>query len=770
MSLTDFTSRCRRLGRTLGFGLAGAMLATGAHAADPAHGTTVYQTNCTGCHTADPKLNVNKILNGANSPTTIQNAINGNTGGMSFLKTVVSAIDVADVAAYLGTFLPSAVAVVSPTSLTFAGQTVGSTSTAQTFTLSNSGSASLTLSAITASSVEFPLAGGTCSTAASVSAGASCTVSVRFVPSATGTRSASITLTHNATGGTSVVGLSGTGQAPLAPAAAVSPSSLSFTQTVGTTSTPKLVTLSNTGNAALQVNSLSISGTNASDFALASGGSCAAGGSVAAGSNCTVALSFTPAITSTRSASLTINHNATGSPTLVALSGTGTAVPQATIALNKNALAFADQALTTTSMAQTVTVSNTGTAPMTLSALTLAGSNPGDFTLGGTCSAGAAIAVSGNCTLSVSFAPKATGARAASVTIASNASNGSATLSVTGNGITAPAPAVTLAPLAVDFGSVTVGSPAATRAVTLTNSGTAALSLTGISATGTGFAASNACTASLAAGASCNVSVSFMPASAGTFAGQLTVTSNAVGSPHAIALAGTGVLPTLPVLSWSTTATTLAFADTLVGSVAPAKTLTLTNKGPGTVTLATLAVQGAMAAEFPLAGSCSAGLSLMAGASCNVNVAFSPAQMGLRSGSLSVSSNGTNPVAIGLSGNGVAQASSELSASVSALAFRDTAVGGKSAPLPVVLRNTGSSAVTILSVLSSSASFDVRLGKSGLVLRPGEELQLKAWFTPSQAGLLTGTLSITHSASTQALAIGMSGKGVLRLRQIGNTD
>jgi len=762
MSLQKFLSGCRRITQAMTMGVGSLLLASGAQAADPAHGMTVYQTYCSGCHLADPKLNANKILNGANNTTRIQTAIDGNTGGMGFLKTLVLPADVADLAAYLGTFVSAPGATVAPSSLSFAGQTTGTTSAAQTLTLTNSGTAALSLSAISASSPEFPLAGGTCVAPSSVAAGASCTVSVKFAPTATGTRSGNMTLTHNATGGSTVVGLTGTGQAPATPAVAVSPTSLSFTQTVGTTSAAKLVTVSNTGNAPLLLNGLSVTGTNANDFAIAAGGTCAVGGSVAAGANCTIALSFTPAAASARSASLSIAHNATATPTTVALSGTGTSAPQAVIALNKNALTFTSQALSTTSGAQTVTLSNTGTAPLTLQALTLGGSNAAEFKLGGTCAVGGTLAAAGTCSLQFSFTPTAIGTRMASLAIVSDASNGTATINLTGTGAAASAPAVTLSPLAVDFGNVTVGSAAATRAVTLTNSGTAALSLGGISASGSGFAATSACGNSLAAGASCNVTVSFVPAAASAFTGELSVSSNAAGSPHAIALTGAGVLPSLPVMAWSTTATTLSFADTLVGSKSAAKTLTLTNKGPGNVTLDAIAVQGAMAAEFPLAGTCTTGLNLASGATCSVLVAFSPAQMGLRTGSLSVTSNGTNPVAVALSGNGVAQAATELSASVTALHFRDTAVGSRSSALPVILHNTGTRTITIKSTSVSSRNFQRYMDREDVVLRPGDEMELKVWFTPSTTGALTASLSITSNASNSPLTIALTGTGVNR--------
>jgi subtilase family serine protease len=109
----------------------------------------------------------------------------------------------------------------------------------------------------------------------------------------------------------------GTGPPP-APAVSLSPTSLTFSsKNVGTTSTAQSVTLSNTGNATLNISSINIGGTNLGDFAQTN----TCGSSVVAGSNCAISVTFTPTATGTRSASLAITDNASGSPQTVSLSG-----------------------------------------------------------------------------------------------------------------------------------------------------------------------------------------------------------------------------------------------------------------------------------------------------------------------------------------------------------------------------------------------------------------------------------------------------------------
>ena len=141
-----------------------------------------------------------------------------------------------------------------------------------------------------------------------------------FKPTATGTRTAAVTLTDNATGSPQTVSLSGTGGSTGA-AASLSPSSLNFgNEPVDVISSSQVVTLNNTGNAALSITSIAFTGANATDFTQVD----TCGATVAAGGNCTIAILFTPLASGARAASLTITDNASGSPQSVSLSGTGT--------------------------------------------------------------------------------------------------------------------------------------------------------------------------------------------------------------------------------------------------------------------------------------------------------------------------------------------------------------------------------------------------------------------------------------------------------------
>ena len=219
------------------------------------------------------------------------------------------------------------------------------------------------------------------------------------------------------------------------------------------------------------------------------------------------------------------------------------------VAVSPQTLTFGDQATGFTSDAQTLTLTNSGSAPLTLTSII----THGDFGLdpAGTC--GTSVAEGGStCTISVTFTPTELGDRTGDVTITDNAAGSPHVITLDGNGIT-PAPAVTLSPESLEFPDQaynTTSSPPLTA--TLTNSGTAALTISDISVTGD-FAETNNCPLSpdtLAVGAHCVLSVTFTPKSSGALTGTVSITdngSNATSGKHTLGLSGNG----LPVFTLS---------------------------------------------------------------------------------------------------------------------------------------------------------------------------------------------------------------------------
>src|SRR5256884_401020 len=219
-----------------------------------------------------------------------------------------------DMTEFFGPSGPAPVASLSPTSLTFASQSVGTASAAPTVTLSNTGTATLTISSIVASGdfAETDNCGG------SLASGGHGSISVTFTPTASGARTGSSSVTDSASGSPQTVGLTGTGAAPTT-TASLSPTSLTFaSQTVGTTSAAQTVTLSNTGTATLAISTILASG----DFAQTNN----CGGSLAVGGNCAINVTFSPTASGTRTGSLRATDNTSGSPQTVSLTGAGSSI------------------------------------------------------------------------------------------------------------------------------------------------------------------------------------------------------------------------------------------------------------------------------------------------------------------------------------------------------------------------------------------------------------------------------------------------------------
>jgi subtilase family serine protease len=197
---------------------------------------------------------------------------------------------------------------------------------------------------------------------------------------------------------------------------------------------------------------------------------------------------------------------------------------------------------TTSSTTGLVTVKNGGTVALSFSTVSFGGTDGTSFAASTTCPLRATLAAGASCTATISFKAAATGALTATLNIVDGA--GTQTVAVSGTGTAATAPAVTLSPTSLTFASTKVGTTTAAQVVTIKNSGTAALTLTSETIAGTNATSfvksATTCGTSLAAGATCTISVEFKPASTGALTGSLTVADNASGTPQKIALNGTG--------------------------------------------------------------------------------------------------------------------------------------------------------------------------------------------------------------------------------------
>jgi hypothetical protein len=283
---------------------------------------------------------------------------------------------------------------------------------------------------------------------------------------------------------------------PPAPLAVISTTPLTLdlafgTAQVGTTTAVQTVTVGNNGNAPLTV-----SGATASDAQFVVTNHCTT--PVAPGGTCTIDVAFAPTGNGSVTATLSITHDGSSSPTIVDLSGTGFTPTLPVASVSPASLSFGSVVVNSAGVSQVITVSNTGTAALAVSGVGLTGTNANQF--------------------------------AGSVS----------TVTLTGTGTTVGSLPRLSMPTTVSFGTQRLTNTK-TVSVQLNNQGPGVLQLGTVTTSGAPFTVSRGdCGATLAAGRSCKLSVTFRPTATGAITGTLTVNSNAVNSPTTATLTGTG--------------------------------------------------------------------------------------------------------------------------------------------------------------------------------------------------------------------------------------
>ncbi|MGD0732309.1 MAG: choice-of-anchor D domain-containing protein [Terracidiphilus sp.] len=590
--------------------------------------------------TATSGPNATNIYAGA--PTTLLSAtVNGiPTLGQLVYATLSSEIGGVWQAANVYTFVESIpVTSLSATSISFGNQAVGTQSASQSVTLTNTGSATLAIGSIgvTGANASSFVFGNSCGS--SLAAGASCTIHGHFAPTATGPLTAAITIADSALNSPQTITLSGLGYNPTT--VSLSATSLPFGNLeVGGTSGSQSVTLTNTGSATLFINSISTTGANASSFAF--GNSC--GSSLAAGANCTIHGHFAPTVAGIMTAAITIADTAGSTPQSIALSGIG--FSPTTVSLSAASLPFGDEQVGAQSGTQSVTLTNTGSATLFITGFSVTGANASAFVFGNSC--GSSVAAGASCTIHGHFAPTATGALTAAISIADTASGSPQTIALSGLGYTPTT--VSLSAASLSFGDEQIGVASASQSVTLTNTGSATLFINSISLTGANaasFVFGNSCGTSLAAGANCAIHGHFAPTVSGSQTAVITITDTAAGSPQTVALSGATFAPTTVSLS----AASITFSSEAVGATSASQSVTLTNTGSSTLLITGMTVTGPNASSFIFGNTC--GTTLAAGANCSIHGHFTPTVAGALTATITLNDTATgSPQTIALSGTG----------------------------------------------------------------------------------------------------------------------
>jgi hypothetical protein len=545
-------------------------------------------------------------------------------------------------------------------SVVFPAQPVGTQNAPQPVALHNGGQTSLTIASLQITgpnSQDFSVLGPAACSGQTIAAGSQCSFEVGFVPSTTGPEEAVVSVTDNAPGNPQVLELIGAGQSAFA---LLSTTSINFgTRPVNTASLSVAVTVTNTGNQTLSLQSPVESGPDVAQFFL-NGKDITCGATLAAGTSCSVGIVFSPKATGTFHAQVTFTDNSggvTNATQTVSLTGTATSVaPLAGV--TPSAIAFGDIVVGTSSGAQQVTIASTGSASLNLSGIAITGANAGDFAVvaagANQCPAsGSNLAIGTSCVVSVRFAPPANdtaGAKSAILSVADNASGSPQTVTLGGSATVAPA--IQISPASLAFAPQSVGIPSAPQTLTLLNNSGASLSINGISVAGANaadFTQTNNCPPSLRASSNCTVNVVFSPAerTSANRAADIAIADNAAGSPQTVSLTGTATGPAISI-----SPARINFGGQLAGTAGPPQTITVTNSGNGALAFSSISLTGA--SDFAIGTDTCKGVNVSPGGACAVQLTFSPActnGTAARSGSLALSDNAAgSPQSVPLSG------------------------------------------------------------------------------------------------------------------------
>ncbi len=512
---------------------------------------------------------------------------------------------------------------VSPASINFGNVPVGTTKKIAA-TVSNTGGVALTISQAAASGSGFAFSGMTLPT--TLAAGQSATVSLIFSPEATGAASGSLSITSDASNPAVTLPLAGTGVA--SGMLTANPPSLTFGNVLIGSTQSLAVNVSNAGTSGINISEVSASGTG---FAVSG---LTAPASLAAGQSATLNVTFSPQATGAVTGSVAI----VGDTASVNIALAGAGVTAGTLVANPGSVSMGSVQIGDT-QSQTFQLTNSGGSAVIISqaAMTGSGLTFTGLTVPSTLGAGASE------TITVTFAPQASGAVNGNLAIVSDASNSTLNVAISATGLAAGS--LTASPSSLNFGNVQVGNKQ-TLSESLTNSSTSSITVSQASATGSGFSFSGLTVPrTIAAGQSATFNVSFAPTKNGNSSGSISIISDAPNPNLSIPLSGNGFTPS----QLSVSPTSMNLGSVVVGQ-SHSSSGTLSASG-GNVTVSS---GSSNSAEFALSG-ISFPVTINAGQNASFTVTFTPQSSGSASGAITFVSNATNsPTVESVSGTGTA--------------------------------------------------------------------------------------------------------------------
>jgi len=349
----------------------------------------------------------------------------------------------------------------------------------------------------------------------------------------------------------------------------------------------------------------------------------------------------------------------------------------------------------------------------------------------------------------VIYTPQSANTSTGNLAIANTGVAPTVNVPLSGGGQTAGA--LTVSPLSLDFGSVLVGSNQ-TLPETLTNSGGSSITVTQVTATGSGFSMSGLnLPLTLPAGQNQTFSATFTPTAGGSSSGNLAITSSGSNPNINIALSGNGLTPG----ALTSNPSSLSFGNIQVGNQRQLNE-TLTNTGGSSVNISQATLSGT---GFSMSG-LNPPLQLTSGQHITFSVTFAPLVVGGASGSISITSDASNPnLSIPLSGTGTAMPKGQLSVTPTSLDFGNVVVGSNAQLNGALSASTAS--VTVSSDTVNGSAFSLSGLTLPVTIPAGQQVQFTMTFTPQGSGVASGSVSFASDASNSPAIETLTGIGTV---------
>ncbi|MFZ0411584.1 MAG: choice-of-anchor D domain-containing protein, partial [Candidatus Acidiferrales bacterium] len=417
---------------------------------------------------------------------------------------------------------------------------------------------------------------------------------------------------------------------------------------------------------------------------------------------------------------------------------------------------------------------NSGASTLTITQMAASGPNAGDFSVTGSCIPAAnqpAVTVDAGkpCYFTAIFTPSQAGPEGAQLVVTDNAPGSPQVVDLQGFGDGAQAEFSTTN---LDFPNTAVGGDPGKlipQLVVIENAGNLALTIGLGQPSNSAFVANQQNCDSVAPGNTCNITVTFNPPATGNFQGTLTLTDNsggAAGAQQVITFEGAGVAgqpSAVPVPA------ALTFAAQTQGTASGPQTVALANNGQAPLALAGVAIVGAGATQYTASGGVTGpcpftGGTLAVGASCTVNVTFTPASVGPTPAANLIFTDNAGGTAgtqqsVALTGSGTATTTAAVAPA--SVAFGTQSVGATGTPVNVTLTNTGTALLSSVAVsMTDSGDFSAATSSCLQPINAGASCTIAVTFHPTTTGPRSALLSVTDNAAGSPQTVSLGGTGV----------